>query len=378
MPATIRISPAGDVLMDHGFTDRIVRPFGEKFQFVTLSNAASHYHDNYLEIDSTAESADEIISTINQDFEGAWLDEFKFPLADTKRFLEAFRDLAVENGKPTITMKRTELIDLLTARFGLTSDTTEQLLSTFTLSHRSKWDASPEGFMRSAWYPWRFRRQLSLVTRPILSLGNDIDTLVVIAPAMVVHHISKFVSDVMLGRLDADMFRSGGAISKWIGSTNKKQGEAFNERTAERFRELGWQARANLSDGEILNRAKDPAFGDVDVLAWKPDTGRILIIECKDLSLDKTFGEIARRLAKYRGATDSNQKRDELRKHLDRCEVLKSEQPSLSNFVGNSVKQIEAILLFSNPAPLQFDETIKKLGVTTVAFDEIDEFLGII
>ncbi|MEB2848098.1 hypothetical protein [Endobacterium cereale] len=152
---------------------------------------------------------------------------------------------------------------------------------------------------------------------------------------------------------------------------NGTEREAFNEKVAQRVRAIGWEAQANLSDGRILNRTKNPAFGDVDVLAWNADRQRVLIIECKDLSFDKTLGEIARRLSNYRGVTKDSGKRDDLRKHLDRCEDIEANLPSLSAFVGFEVKCVERVLLFSEPTPIQFSKIPAQFKVMVSIFGAI-------
>src|SRR3546814_14074676 len=68
-------------------------------------------------------------------------------------------------------------------------------IHTFSLTPREKWDAVPDGYMNSAWFPWQFQRQLSLVSRPIIQLENAQDPECIVAPAMVILHIAKFVSD---------------------------------------------------------------------------------------------------------------------------------------------------------------------------------------
>jgi hypothetical protein len=274
-------------------------------------------------------------------------------------------------------MKKSELLSHIEKETSLSSKTIGAVLAAFILQPRPKWNEAPVGYLPSAWHPWRFRRQLSLVSKPIVQLDTSDDPTFMIAPAMIVHHLSKFISDALHGHFDEAFFHKGGLLAKWIGHTTHERGEAFNERVAKRFRDNGWHAEANLSDGRILNRQKDPRFGDIDVLAWQPESGRVLVIECKDLSLDKTFGEIARRLAKYRGlASVDGKKRDELRRHLDRYEDLKRHESKLAEYVKCSITSLEAVLVFSGYTPMQFEKKIVELGVKTLSLDEISSEYG--
>lgn len=377
MKPVIRISPAGDVLMEHDFTDDTVRPLGQKFQEVSLSHAAEKYQDNYIEGTEEIEpDATEVVVPIEDDFAKAWQDEFGFTLDDTEKFGNFFKNQVVKTQQPLMEIKRSDLICAIEEEAKLSSDTVKQVLATFTLSPRTSWDwepdAVPSGYLPSAWHPWRFRRQLSLISKPIVQVDNTNDPVFIIAPTMVVHHMSKFLYDARRGYFDEAIFRKGGLLAKWIGRINKERGSDFNEKVAESFREIGWNAEANLTDGKLLDREKDPRFGDVDVLAWRKDTGQVLVIECKDLSLDKTFGEIARRLAKYRGiASTDGKKRDELKRHLDRYEDLKNNTSALEKFVKCTISSMEAVLVFSKHSPMQFDKKIADQGVVTVSMDEI-------
>ena len=195
---------------------------------------------------------------------------------------------------------------------------------------------------------------------------------------MIATHLDKFIIGARTGDLERRLFRENGPMFKWIDRINAETGEAFNEKVAARFREIGWQAQANLSDGQIFNRKKTQGFGDVDVLAWNEAEGRILVIECKDLSMDKTIGEIAKRLEKYQGKTNEKGKKDDLKKHLVRCGAIEAEQDRVAAFVNMEIKQIERVLLFSEPTPLQYSEITDKHNVALVTFAEIAERFGVL
>ena len=67
---------------------------------------------------------------------------------------------------------------------------------------------------------------------------------------------------------------------------------------------MGWSAEPDVMVSHILKREGLKGFGDVDVLAWSRERGRVLVsIECKDLHYRKTEGEIAEQLADFRGQT---------------------------------------------------------------------------
>ncbi|MFY1713627.1 hypothetical protein J3366_19330 [Tritonibacter mobilis] len=223
-----------------------------------------------------------------------------------------------------------------------------------------------------AWHPWRFQRQLSLVTKPIIQLNYEEDPLLMIAPAMCVQHLERFYANMFEGAYSHDMFRTNGKLYKLMDAINGEVGEEFNSIVVKKFVEIGWEAKPNQSDGQIFNRQKSQQFGDVDVLAWDKARKRLLIIECKDLSFDKTIGEVANRLSKYQGVIKSNGKPDDLKKHLNRCEEIEANLDMVGEYIGMNVETVERILLLSQPTPLIFAELADKHSVKVITFAEIE------
>lgn len=370
MEATVRISPGGDVQMNHDFTDNTARPFGKSFQKGELTKAVERYSEHYQTDDEFEASKSEALSPAElEPFSRLWREEFGVSLEDARTFTTGMTTIAVNDRQGVFIIQQSRLIDRLVEITNLPAEVVKTCILQYALAPRAKWNSAPTGFLDSAWQPWRFRRQLSLVSRPIVQLDNATDPMIALAPAMAAHHIVMHVSNVLYARLDQGTFKSAG-MKRYVGETTGRDGEEFNERVAERFRALGWQAKANLTDGEILARAKDPSFGDVDVLAWKPEAKRVLVIECKDLSLDKTFGEIARRLSRYRGFAPGG-RRDDLRKHLDRVEVLNANLAALSTYVGFTTARAEGLFVTSREVPMQFDDGLRQQGVVFVPLAEV-------
>lgn len=370
MEPVVRISPGGDVQMNHDFTEKTARAYGKSYQKRELNYATQKYNDHFLLADELEEVEEKKpLPTEVQAFSQIWREEFGVTLEETRAFMSGFVTIAAEDQKAVTTLKRSDLIMRLVTAANLPASIVETCLAQFTLSPRARWNSAPDGYLDSSWQPWRFRRQLSIVSRPVIELDNTANPLIALAPSMTAHHIAVYVSNVLHARFDQSIYHSN-AMKKYVGETTGRDGEAFNEYTAKRFRELGWQAKANLSDGEILNRPKVASFGDVDVLAWNSKEKRILVIECKDLSLDKTIGEISRRLARYRGLAP-NGRRDDLRKHLDRVEELSNNSVSLGEYVGITDPVVEGLFVTGNEVPMKFDEGLRSKGIRFVPISDI-------
>lgn len=372
MPPTIRLSAAGEVMMNHELTDEVIQPFGKFFQSSSLRQAAERYGDNYVSDNvDLEETTERLKSRTAADFEAIWAAEFGYSIDELREFLSGIDAILTSDRKAVMRFRLSELVSRVERETAMSGERVRACIATFTSRPRDEWDQVPRGYLPSAWFPWQFRRSLSIVSRPILQLDMDNDPECLLVPAMTFMNIVKYVEDLRVGAFDQRNFSKDGPMFKWIGRINGETGEAFNEKVATAFQEAGWQAKANLSDGLILDRQKDPGFGDVDVLAADAASGRVLVVECKDLSFDKTIGEIARRLSNYRGSTKRNGKRDDLKKHLDRCLELERNADSLSKHVGFSVKTIERVLLFSQPTPLQFAKITELHSVIVETFENI-------
>lgn len=378
MRPEIKIAPTGEVMMNHDFSLEIVQPFGEYYQGNTLRRASEKYAENFVNVVTEDTAGDDAsVSQKMTEFGDAWFEEYGFTLEDVRGFLTVCDGLLVERRKAVFEETRSDFLSLLVDRSGLSLVVAAKVLARFTLSPRSEWNSSPEGFLSSAWFPWQFRRELSLVTRPVIQLDQAENGRLLIAPTMVISNVIKFVSDARTGSLDQRMFSKNGKMFKWVGKVNGSDGEAFNDKVAHHFQTFGWAAQPNLSDGTILNRKKNPSFGDVDVLAWDPKQKRVLVIECKDLSFDKTLGEIARRLGKYRGTTSADGKRDDLRKHLDRCEDIEKNLGALSAFVGFEIEHVDRVLMFSQSTPIQFSKITEQFAVKVSTYEDAEaDFLA--
>src|ERR1039457_6306275 len=114
-------------------------------------------------------------------------------------------------------------------------------------------------------------------------------------------------------------------------------------------------------------------YGDVDVLAWRRDSRRVLAIECKDVQQQKTIGEIAEQLTDVRGVVNSAGRRDRLKKHLDRLSNLRQHEDAVTKALGLAGPlQIEGHLVFENPVPMKFAWDHMASRVKLSLYEELD------
>jgi hypothetical protein len=129
----------------------------------------------------------------------------------------------------------------------------------------------------------------------------------------------------------------------------------FSAAVATRLSAPGWKTQTEIRITKLLRKGFPRNYGDVDILAWNPETSRVPIIACKDVQYRKTDGEIAQQLADFRGELPCHNKPDALLRHLDRVDLISKHLPELTHYVGfDPTPHLESHLVFKNRVPMQF------------------------
>jgi hypothetical protein len=159
-------------------------------------------------------------------------------------------------------------------------------------------------------------------------------------------------------------------MSAWQDKVVGERGRKLAEDVAAQLQANGWTTWREKRLTELLNARLDRDYGDVDVLARKDN--RVIAIECKDLMYRKTHGEITEQVRDYRGEV-RNGKRDELRKHLDRMDVLRENLAALGRYVGvPGLAAVESHVVFRNPVPVIFALRRSKHDIRAHLLSEVE------
>jgi hypothetical protein len=351
MEPRLRITALGDIQANQIFHEEVIAPFATSTTQLRLSDSMA----GYAEKTEDPESEDSPLP-VNDDFPAefwdAWKEQFGGVGMEVLRaLLGLLEDEGMGRREAVFRMRKSELLAACNARPAL-KDGAAPLLEQLIFKPRPLWRQPPDGFDARDLFPWRFRRRLSILRRPFVQLTDDADPELVIAPGVVADAVGY-----MLGAFNrGDFHRSQltPKMNRWAGRASDRRGHQFALEVAGRMVELGWQTRVEEKITALLRKGFPADYGDVDVLAWKPDTGRVVVIECKDVQYRKTDGEIAEQLADFRGI-EVEGKRDLLLKHLDRLEVIRQHTDEVRKSLSLTVNPtIEGELVFRNPVPMQF------------------------
>jgi hypothetical protein len=364
----VRITPLGDVHMDHTFMDVIYEPFGRVSAETDVNRAGSSYSALY----QSADSRKSVNDTFEPRFLQAWKAEFGTTLEGVLDFLGALERAHCEPPKPVSELPRSALAKMFAESAGISLQAAFDSLALFTLSPRNAWRKVDLPFIEKDWYPWRFRRRLSVLRRPFIQIDLSDDPTIAFAPGLVGDSLRTVTLHFMSGEIPSSQAISP-VMQRWIGHANNVQRTKFNSSVAERMEELGWRVRREVKLTWLLGRSLDRDYGDVDVLAWRPESGRILAIECKDVQFNKTLGEVAEQLADFRGEVRPDGKPDLLKKHLNRLDVLNGHGDTVSQKLKLSSKMtLEGHLVFRNPVPMKFAWERMADKVRLSLFSELD------
>jgi hypothetical protein len=347
MEPSLRITPLGDVHANFGFIDSIIAPHARAASDVRVAEAAERY-GSHLEERPFEVSTEH---HLEMDFREAWAEQFGATFDEVRVFLDFIDELGRTADSLVIEVNKSAFDQVRVGEQTLSPQVTQNLLTLLSSVPTADWASLRPRFEARDRHPWRFRRRLSVLRRPILQLDHEIDAGLIIAPGLVREAIGYQLHGFHRGDFPTEQLSP--KMKAWKGSEADRRGRAFSKEVAHTLEATGWKTDTEVRVTKLLDRGLERDFGDVDVLAWKPD-GRVLIIECKDVQYRKTYGEIAEQLADFRGKRRSNGRPDYLLRHLDRMDVITKHAGAVASFVRGDAVQLESHLVFKNPVPMEF------------------------
>lgn len=276
----------------------------------------------------------------------AFESEFDISLQDAFVGMEELFEMAVDYDRIVVKTTLGEIRNRLITTRGFSDNAINAFISAFSLFHRPKWDETPPGMTNRDIQPWRYSRRMSVVFKPILVFGKQDTDVVIFGVGTLQLGFRYLLYCIEEGYLPQEFFSSD-SMRSYIGGITDKKGHDFTVTVAEHLSTNGWQTRTEIPMTQI---GASSDFGDIDVLAWKPN-GAILIIECKRLRLARTVAEISEICRRFRGEA-----KDELFKHMRRVNWIETNPSSLNTILGMPVKpnQIDQRLITNVPVPMRF------------------------
>lgn len=356
IPPWVRLGLAGDVRLASDFSG-LMRPYMSSHFEITHESDVARY-EQYLEEPKRGSKTE--AEVFGETFLNAFLDEYGISpirLADVAAILA--EDALLQQRNVVVRSKVNLRSDLSTR--GYSDREIDRLFRHFVLPARPDWTVVSPPFRSKDWWPWRYKRKLSVMNRPLIAL-NDAE--VAYAPGFCEDSFRHVASEVFTGSFEPEYFTAP-AMRKYVGSTNAARGLEFNKSVASRFREAGWNAWTEIEMSQ-LHCPQDQAAGDIDVVAEKD--GIVFLCECKDLSFARTITEVVEQLGRFKGKHG-----DELWKHLRRAAWIKNNGSRLRHVIDREPADILSLLISSKIVPMQHAEGFAE---QVIPIDALPEFLN--
>lgn len=369
----VTIHPNGEIEVDEKFYADIFSRYLSHRSDETTQRAAeayeTHFETHKAVPNEESPRLDEQLARLNEVFRP----EFGFDIQNLVKVMDLWREFAIRSKTSGGQLTEEEMLAILINGCGFTRAEAESFLDRFTLPIRSAWDADfPPRCKSEDVYPWRFRRHLSVLMRPLVQIATAPRAWIISAPFF--EKSCRYVVGNIEKAIFPERFFQSEQMRSFIGRVVNQRGHAFAEKTYEVFNRFGFAARLEIEMTE-LGAPKKEGLGDVDVLAWSVTTGRIFPVECKRLLTALTVREVIQRLEEFRG---DKKAKDSLAKHLRRIEWLKQHPDSLAKITGIPKERIKLMpaLVTSDTVPMQFYKEMAFPTDQVVAFDDLPAFLS--
>lgn len=366
----VTIHPNGEIEVDGSFYEEVFSPYLTKRTDDTIAKAYERYEEFFPrpEPEQTPESAQRLAN-----FGKVFAAEYGFRFEILFDLAHAFEEIAVKGNQTCGLINEREFVELLTTGLHLTRGQAGTILKRFSLPVRRAWNLDlPPGLLKSDVFPWRFRRGLSLYAKPLVKLSDPPNSWIVSASHLRIA-VRYILENIERGRFPQRHFRSAD-MKRFIGEIAHKKGHEFAAKVSAAMRGAGLsvQSEVNMT---ALGAPAAPDLGDVDVLAWDLEAGKVFIVECKRLIEAVTVTEAVQRLEEFKGDPTEA---DRLTKHLRRVDWLQENPNGIGSITDIPVDRVELVplLVTSDLVPMQFLKEVKFPAEQFVDFERLAERLA--
>jgi hypothetical protein len=218
MEPYLKIRPLGDVHAKLGFVDDIIAPFARATADMRVTEAVENYAENFAGPDAYHPSE----NVFEEQFLNAWRDETGAALDELRLFVDFLEDIGIREQKAVLTIPTSKLQNVAVDGHSL-PDTTSFTIIDFLISRsRPKWQDVPETYEDVDRQPWRFRRRLSVLRKPLLQVDDTDDPTIVVAPGLLRDAVMYMIASYH--RFLGGYFAQPGRSPVQSGSSGQTQG----------------------------------------------------------------------------------------------------------------------------------------------------------
>ena len=346
--------------MPTNFHEHVIAPYFFGHFQAQFDNAVESYEEIYTK--ERMEDFDSGTNNFPDDFSGAFVAEYGVSVTKAMECWAEIIDMHVELQTPVIKISSQNLITRIVENRELRTDEASAFLNAFALDSRTHWDELPINYSFRDIAPWKYKRRLSSLIRPIIRITDEL----ILSAFLIKQGINYSLERTRNGEFNTEFFNSA-PMRSYVGAKIEQRGADFTKLVAEKFRQKGWHVEQEL----LMRSLGAPAeLGDIDVMAIKDEV--VIVIECKNLQMAKTVSEIADVCNRFRG-----EGKDELRKHLNRVTWISKNITSIAKLIGyhKEISILKNLLLTSTEMPMRYRKDLPISCNDIISFKAIDDWL---
>jgi hypothetical protein len=358
------IDPSIEIHLNGSYTtptdilDSVLKPYYAGYFEFEFKKSVDAYEQMYAQIKNKDSGTEE---TFTKDFSSAFTKEFGFTPNQYLDCIGEIIDQIILSKEEYILIGIDKLTETIHANRNIPIETIQNFIECFSIKSRSNWDTPPRGFVFRDIAPWKHKRKLSCLVRPLI---ESHEKQLLCSLALIKQSCMYFIERTMDGLFIPGFFNSS-EMKSFVGRMIEKRGAEFTETIGKYFENLGWQVRTEVL---MPTLGAPQELGDIDVLLLSND-GRLIAIECKNLQMAKTISEVAGVLNRFKGHGEN----DELLKHLKRASWVSRHITQVRDRVGfnGEAKTLEHYLLTNTEMPMRYASGLP------IGIDQIKSFRNI-
>lgn len=372
MSPRILIHRNGELGFDRNDYLRFMNPYLTR-RLNDMNERASRDYDKNFESTNDFENRNENCDAdLIRSFNSAFVPEYGFDIKLMGNLINLLADFAIKY-KSSCSVIEDAVMCRVFLRAGFNEKQRELFLDKFVLPIRDSWCSDLPDLCRDRdVFPWRFRRQLSLLMRPVIEISKNPRRWFISFP-LLENSFRHMVANMQHGYYPANFFASQ-EMRAYVGTVSGKRGGGFTNDVYLKFIELGFSVKKEIELTEV-GAPKNGGYGDVDVLAWDVRTSTVYFIECKCLLPAITTREVIQRMEDFKGDVEA---RDSWGKHLRRYKWICENAGKLASYINLDPARIviEPLLVVSETVPMQFFSKFNIKVNQIISYDDIGAFVA--
>jgi hypothetical protein len=290
------------------------------------------------------------------ELELAFQAETGIALSKWKAMLYQMIGHGLQSGSACIILPKADMVQLITANIpDITPADIDALLDLLTLKQRPAIGTPQKGFSRDEIYPWRHKRALSYMRRPLTIVPKQGKDFYYYGYRQVMEY-HDYVHDLLYSGKYPNA--QSVELQEWLGGAHADKGGPFRDMVASWFEKhtgmIVFPHEIHITPTGHLVADRD--YGDIDLLVIDHLRKILYVIELKNITGAKTPYEMWSELAEFLGAYPGD-KDAKITKHAVRAQWLNDHRDELDRFVpGVEGYQLKSFLMSTEPIPLAYQK----------------------